>query len=48
MADFFWGWNSDRKKYHWTSWKNLRFPYDEGGVGMSNFKDVCKAFQLKH
>ena len=47
MADFFWGWNSDRKKYHWASWRNLSFPYDKGGVGMRNLKDVCKAFQFK-
>ena len=22
MADFFLGWKSDRKRYHWSSWKN--------------------------
>ncbi|XP_015159877.1 uncharacterized protein [Solanum tuberosum] len=47
MADFFWGWKNDRKKYHWSSWKNLSFPYEEGGVGMRNLKDVCMAFQYK-
>ncbi|XP_015160416.1 uncharacterized protein [Solanum tuberosum] len=40
MADFFWGWKDERKKYHWASWKNLSFPYDEGGVGMRNLKDA--------
>ncbi|XP_049364529.1 uncharacterized protein LOC125829336 [Solanum verrucosum] len=34
MADFFWGWKNDRKKYHWSSWKNLSFPYEEGGIGV--------------
>ena len=47
MSDFFWGWKSDRKRYHWASWKNLSFPYDGGGVGMRNLKDICKAFQFK-
>ncbi|XP_049399716.1 uncharacterized protein LOC125863741 [Solanum stenotomum] len=46
-ADFFWGWRNEKKKYHWSSWKNLSFPYDEGGVGMRNLKDVCLAFQYK-
>ncbi|XP_015160977.1 uncharacterized protein [Solanum tuberosum] len=31
MADFFWGWKNERKKYHWASWKNLSFPCGEGG-----------------
>ncbi|XP_049348952.1 uncharacterized protein LOC125813502 [Solanum verrucosum] len=47
MADFFWGMKNERKKYHWASWKNLSFPYDEGGIGMRNLKDVCMAFQYK-
>ncbi|KAG5605807.1 hypothetical protein H5410_027299 [Solanum commersonii] len=36
-----------RGKYHWALWKNLSFPYDEGGVGMTNLKDVFMAFQYK-
>ncbi|KAG5585843.1 hypothetical protein H5410_046277 [Solanum commersonii] len=47
MADFFWGWMNERKKYHCVSWKTLSFTYDEGGIGMINLKDVCKAFQYK-
>ncbi|XP_049359576.1 uncharacterized protein LOC125824269 [Solanum verrucosum] len=47
MAYFFWGWRNDRKKYHWSSWNNLSFPYDEGGIGVRNLKDVCIAFQYK-
>ncbi|KAG5606153.1 hypothetical protein H5410_027645 [Solanum commersonii] len=38
---------NERKKYHWSLWKNLSFPYDEGGVGMRNLKDVCLSFQYK-
>ncbi|XP_049399717.1 uncharacterized protein LOC125863742 [Solanum stenotomum] len=47
MADFFWGWRNDKKKYHWSSWKNLSFPYDEGGIGVRLMSDVCRAFQFK-
>ncbi|KAK6780085.1 hypothetical protein RDI58_022269 [Solanum bulbocastanum] len=47
MADFFWGWRNDKKKYHWASWKNLSFPYSEGGIGVKLMKDVCQAFQFK-
>ena len=47
MTDFFLGWNSDRKRYHWVSLKNLSFPYDEKGVGMRNVKNIWKAFQFK-
>ena len=48
IADFFWGWKNDRKKYHRSSWKNLSYPYEEGGIGMRNLQDVCKSFQFKH
>ncbi|KAK4707228.1 hypothetical protein R3W88_033200 [Solanum pinnatisectum] len=47
LADFFWGWRNDKKKYHWSSWRNLSFPYDEGGIGVRLMRDVCQAFQLK-
>lgn len=46
-TDFFWGWKNDRKKYHWSSWKNLSFPYDEGGIAMRQISDVCIALQFK-
>ena len=47
MADFFWGWRNGRKRYHWASWKNISFLYDEGGIGMRNLKDICMAFHFK-
>ncbi|KAK6782003.1 hypothetical protein RDI58_019799 [Solanum bulbocastanum] len=47
IADFFWGWRNEKKKYHWSSWKNLSFPIEEGGIGVRNLADVCKAFQYK-
>ncbi|MDD0148543.1 hypothetical protein PSY31_22920, partial [Shigella flexneri] len=33
FADFFWGWNESRKKYHWSSWKKICLPIQEGGLG---------------
>ncbi|KAH0646562.1 hypothetical protein KY284_034446 [Solanum tuberosum] len=48
MADFLWGRRDDKKKYHWSSWKNLSFPYEEGGIGVRQMKDVCQSFQFKH
>ena len=47
IEDLFWGWKSDKNKYHWSSWRNLSNPIDEGGVGMKNLKDVCLDFQNK-
>ncbi|XP_059289514.1 uncharacterized protein LOC132043044 [Lycium ferocissimum] len=46
-ADFFWGWKNERKKYHWSSWKNLSYPYEEGGIGVRQITDVCKSLQFK-
>lgn len=47
MAAFFREWKNNRNKYHWASWKNMSFSYDEGGMGMRNLKDVCMAFIFK-
>lgn len=47
IADFFWGWENEKRKYHWASWDNLSFPYDEGGIGVKRLEDVCLALQYK-
>ena len=47
IADFFWGTDKDRKKYHWSSWENLAYPFNEGGIGVRQLEDVCTAFQYK-
>lgn len=47
MDELFWGWMNNRKKYHWVSWKNLYFPYDEGGIGFRQLADVTTSFQYK-
>ncbi|XP_055814172.1 uncharacterized protein LOC129883562 [Solanum dulcamara] len=41
------GWKNDKRKYHWSSWKNLSYPYDEGGIGVRQISDVAKSFQYK-
>ncbi|XP_055802634.1 uncharacterized protein LOC129871697 [Solanum dulcamara] len=46
-ANFFWGWKNKRRKYHWSSWKNLSYPYEEGGIGVRLISDVAKSFQYK-
>ncbi|XP_019257651.1 PREDICTED: uncharacterized protein LOC109235858 [Nicotiana attenuata] len=34
---FFWGGFAERRRYHWSSWDKLRFPYEEGGT---NFRKL--------
>ncbi|KAH0729968.1 hypothetical protein KY289_001156 [Solanum tuberosum] len=46
-ADFFWGWEKERKKYHWASWETLSLPCDEGGIGVRQLEDVCTSLQYK-
>lgn len=47
MDDFLWGWREYNKQYHWSSWKNLSFRIEEGGIGFRNLQDVIKAFHCK-
>lgn len=47
MVDFFWGWTNDKNKYHWLSWNNLHFPYDDEGIGVRIIRYVCQSFQNK-
>jgi len=44
---FFWTGQDTRGKYHWASWKNLCYPYEEGGTNFRNLDDTCNAFQTK-
>ncbi|WMV30173.1 hypothetical protein MTR67_023558 [Solanum verrucosum] len=44
---FFWGWDKEKKKYHWASWETLSFPYEEGGIGVRKLEDICTAMQFK-
>lgn len=47
IPNFFWGWLNGKRKYHWSSWNNMSFPYEEGGNGVSMITNMCKAFQFK-
>uniref|UniRef100_M1B667 Retrotransposon protein, unclassified n=1 Tax=Solanum tuberosum TaxID=4113 RepID=M1B667_SOLTU len=44
---FFWGSTTDKDKYHWSSWKSMCFPRNEGGLGMRNMKDICDILNIK-
>lgn len=47
IADLFWGWAKEKKKYHWDSWETLSFPYEEGDIGVKNLDDVCLTLQYR-
>ncbi|KAK4724025.1 hypothetical protein R3W88_026804 [Solanum pinnatisectum] len=43
IAEFFWGRDQDRRKYHWASLETMSLPYEEGGVGIRRLTDICTA-----
>ncbi|XP_019235714.1 PREDICTED: uncharacterized protein LOC109216039 [Nicotiana attenuata] len=47
MARFFWGSYQGKKKYHWSSWSNLCYPKEEGGLGFRSILDVSKSLTMK-
>ncbi|KAG5580340.1 hypothetical protein H5410_050967 [Solanum commersonii] len=47
IADFFWGRDQDKRKYHWASLETMSLPYDEGGVGIRRLSDICTFLQYK-
>ncbi|KAK6785843.1 hypothetical protein RDI58_014368 [Solanum bulbocastanum] len=47
FSRFFWGSTTDKDKYHWSSWKNMCFLRNEGGLGMRNMKDICDILNIK-
>lgn len=44
---FFWGRENDRKKYDKASWKNLSYPYDEGGMGDEKHTRYLQIFPIQ-
>ncbi|XP_015077582.1 uncharacterized protein LOC107021433 [Solanum pennellii] len=40
MADFFWGWDKEKRKYHWASWDTMCLPLDEGVVDFQKQADI--------
>lgn len=47
FSNFFWGKSENKNKYYWSSWKNLCYPTDEGGVGFKSLTNLCKTFSAK-
>nr|XP_018625896.1 uncharacterized protein LOC108944923 [Nicotiana tomentosiformis]XP_018625897.1 uncharacterized protein LOC108944923 [Nicotiana tomentosiformis] len=47
FSNFLWGKSENKNKYHWSSWRNLCYPTDEGGDGFKNLTDLCKTFYTK-
>lgn len=47
MARFFWDSSDGKQKYHWSSWPNLCYPIEEGGVGFRSITDVSKSLSMK-
>ncbi|XP_019263897.1 PREDICTED: uncharacterized protein LOC109241591 [Nicotiana attenuata] len=46
-ANFFWGMENNKRKYHWASWHKLCFPVNEGGLGFRKIEDICKSMEYK-
>ncbi|XP_060182081.1 uncharacterized protein LOC132611714 [Lycium barbarum] len=44
---FFWSDTDGAKRYHWSSWDNMAFPFTEGGTNFRSLGDVSKAFTAK-
>ncbi|XP_075087590.1 uncharacterized protein LOC142169603 [Nicotiana tabacum] len=47
FARFFWSTKEESRSRHWTKWKNLCLPKEEGGVGFRSLHDVLKALFAK-
>nr|XP_016444964.1 PREDICTED: uncharacterized protein LOC107770200 [Nicotiana tabacum] len=47
FSRFFWCASTERIKFHWSSWDNLCFPIDEGGVGIRNQEDIYNTLAIK-
>jgi len=47
IADFYWGRDQDKRKYHWASLDTMSLPYTEGGVGIRRLSDICTSLQYK-
>ncbi|XP_070023386.1 uncharacterized protein [Nicotiana sylvestris] len=47
LARFFWGTSADKKKYHWSAWRNLCLPKEEGGIGIRSLEDISNTLSMK-
>jgi hypothetical protein len=44
---FIWGETSQNKKIHWSSWDNICYPVEEGGIGCNSLVDLTIAYNCK-
>lgn len=47
FAKIFWGTSGNKNNYHWSSWKNLCYPKDEGGIGIKSMQDSNDTMSIK-
>ncbi|WMV50078.1 hypothetical protein MTR67_043463 [Solanum verrucosum] len=47
IADFYWGRDQDKRKYHWASLDTMSLPYTEGRVGIRRLSDICTSLQYE-
>lgn len=47
FARFFWGSTTNKDKYHWSSWRNICYPKEEGGLGVRSMKSICETLDIK-
>ncbi|XP_075109105.1 putative mitochondrial protein AtMg00310 [Nicotiana tabacum] len=47
FANFFWGTNEGKNKYHWSSWNNLCLSQDEGGADVRKMEDIIDILSIK-
>ncbi|XP_070034440.1 uncharacterized protein [Nicotiana tomentosiformis] len=47
FSNFFWRKAENKNKYHWSSWNNICYPFEEGGAGFKKLDDLCKTFTAK-
>lgn len=47
FAKFFWGSDSEKSKYHWSSWSNLCKGKEEGGTGIESWLILVVLLPLK-
>ncbi|XP_027082422.1 uncharacterized protein [Coffea arabica] len=47
LAQFFWGESEFGFKWHWSAWKILCHPVEEGGVGFRSLQAIIEVFSCK-
>ena len=47
LARFFWGSTSEKRRIHWTTWRNICFPHSEQGLNILSIADIAQAFSMK-